>query len=107
MERKEFSLKTKNDALNRQENQCGSCGTPIYGLGYLGIEKHFYGEASEAHHMIHAQCNGSNDLSNCVILCKICHYNVHQGGNFRNHEKYLMSSAKDYPHFFGNLNRKS
>ena len=97
----EFDTKTKEMALARQKNRCASCGTPISALGYKGINNHQFGEQAEAHHMRHVQQGGTNNLNNCVILCKSCHYSAHEGGNYRNKASYLTSTEEDYPHFYG------
>jgi 5-methylcytosine-specific restriction endonuclease McrA len=84
MKRKgEFSLATQKLALARQKNLCASCGTPISELGQAGRAKHQYGEGVQAHHVKHIKFGGTNDVSNCVIICDACHYNVHEGGNYR------------------------
>ena len=65
------------------------------------MKTHKYGESAEAHHMRHVKHGGTNDLDNCVIICKSCHYSVHEGGNYRNKADYLVSFPEDYPHYDG------
>lgn len=98
--RQEFTDTTKQKALERQKNKCASCGTKISALGEAGKSSHRFGERTEAHHMKHCQQGGTSDLSNCVIICKACHYNVH-GGNYRNKDSHLETSSSDYFYFHG------
>lgn len=60
-----------------------------------------YGETTHAHHMKHCQQGGTNEASNCVLLCQSCHYIVHEGGNYRNKAVYLSSTPADYVYFYG------
>jgi 5-methylcytosine-specific restriction endonuclease McrA len=95
----EFSLAIQRSALVRQKFRCGSCGTPIRGLGNAGQAVHKYGEGAQAHHVKHIKLGGTDRLENCVILCQSCHYSAHEGGNYR-HGK-VEGKASDYPHFRG------
>lgn len=99
MARHEFTELTQLEALRRQGNRCGSCGEKISALGRPGQVDHKYGEIAHAHHMKHCQHGGTNDPSNCVVLCYSCHYSVHNGGAFRNKSRYLIGYASDYPFF--------
>src|SRR5262245_29112947 len=95
----EFSLQTKQRALLRQKNRCGSCGTRIAALGNSGRAEHQYGESAQAHHIEHIKSGGSNVVSNCVILCWSCHYSVHEGGNYR--FGTVVGTRSDFPHYSG------
>lgn len=79
----EFSHTTQQQALTRQKNRCGSCGTPIAFLGQAGKSTHKFGEGAQAHHIRHIKLGGTEALDNCVILCQSCHYSAHEGGNYR------------------------
>src|SRR4051794_34318896 len=79
----EFAKKTEKFALKRQKNRCACCGTTISKLGLAGAVDHRYGETAQAHHMLPIRVGGTNELSNCVILCQSCHYSAHEGGNYR------------------------
>ena len=101
MKRSEFSKSTKQQALLRQKKRCASCGQKITSLNQIGKRSHKYGEGAHAHHVKHCQHGGTNNLSNCVILCESCHYSVHEGGYYRNNSKYLIGKSSDYKHFNG------
>jgi 5-methylcytosine-specific restriction endonuclease McrA len=95
----EFTLPTMRLALARQKNHCASCGTIIHGLGESGRADHRFGEAVHAHHALHIKSGGDNSVSNCVIICQSCHYNAHEGGNYRTGT--VQGQPKDFPHFNG------
>ncbi len=95
----EFSLETRQRALIRQMNRCGSCGTRISALGGAGQAEHKYGESAQAHHIRHIKLCGSSVLDNCVILCWSCHYCVHEGGNYRG--GMVIGEPSDFPHLNG------
>lgn len=95
----EFSLQTKEEALARQGNRCGSCGKEISGLGREERLGHLYGEGAQAHHIRHVKQGGSAHKDNCVVLCQSCHYSAHEGGRYR--FSILCGSKGDYPHFNG------
>lgn len=92
-------MTTKRLALERQRKGCACCGEGISRLEGEGRIDHKYGEAARAHHVVHLQQGGSNDLANCVILCESCHYSAHEGGNFRS--KDVLASESDYLHYNG------
>ncbi len=100
MEREEFPESVKLQALIRQNYTCGSCGEKIESLRQIGQISHKYGEGARAHHMRHCQMGGTNDVSNCVIICEACHYSAHNGGDYRNKSSFLISSAPDYEFFY-------
>lgn len=93
----EFSTHTKEAALSRQGNLCGSCGTGISALGDAGRAEHKYGEGAQAHHIKHHKHGGDDAEYNCVILCWSCHYSVHEGGRYRTGS--VDGKPSDYPHF--------
>ena len=95
----EFSQMTKIMALKRQKNKCGSCGTRIHGIYKIDAAHHKFGEHAEAHHIRHVQQGGTNAVFNCIIICKACHYSVHEGGNYRS--KDILATQADFPHFNG------
>jgi 5-methylcytosine-specific restriction endonuclease McrA len=101
MIRNEFSVDTMQRALARQKYFCASCGEKIISLGKAASSYHKFGEIAQAHHMKHCQLGGSSDLSNCVILCYSCHYSVHNGGDYRNRARYLITVTSDYKYFTG------
>lgn len=62
--RQEFSANTKAKAFRRANERCEICTRKV-GLG---------GEPAEYdHHPVSADDGGSNDLSNCRVLCRECH----------------------------------
>ena len=95
----EFTRKTKALALARQKHLCASCGTPIAGLGRTDQALHKFGESAQAHHIKHVKVGGTNNISNCVVICGSCHYSVHEGGNFRFGS--VSGTAEDFPYFSG------
>jgi 5-methylcytosine-specific restriction endonuclease McrA len=95
----EFSLATKRKALERQKHRCASCGETITTLENHGRTAHRFGEAARAHHVLHIQQGGTNEVANCVILCESCHYSVHEGGFYRS--KAVIADKSDYPHYDG------
>jgi len=95
----EFTNSTLQFALMRQKNRCASCGTPILALGILGRAQHEFGEAAHGHHVRHVKWGGTNALDNCVILCTSCHYNSHEGGNYR--WGTVQGTPQDFPHYNG------
>jgi 5-methylcytosine-specific restriction endonuclease McrA len=86
-------------ALARQKYHCAACGARIHSLGELGRTDHRFGEAAHAHHVLHVKFGGDNSLQNCVIVCQACHYNAHEGGNFR--YGTVQGQVKDFPHYQG------
>jgi 5-methylcytosine-specific restriction endonuclease McrA len=95
----EFTGKTQELALLRQQNLCASCGTPIAAIGTAGRSKHKFGESAEAHHVKHAKFGGTNAVDNCVVICQACHYNVHEGGNYR--FGTVVGTPSDFPYYQG------
>jgi 5-methylcytosine-specific restriction endonuclease McrA len=95
----EFTRKTKELALARQKNLCASCGTPLAALGQAGQTAHKFGESAQAHHVKHVKLGGTNELSNCVVICWSCHYNVHEGGNYRFGS--VSGTREDFLYFSG------
>lgn len=83
----EFSAATIRAARVRQGDRCGSCGINLLVAG----------EIVNAHHIRHVKFGGTNDIANCVALCKPCHYSVHEGGNYR--YGTVIGQASDYPHY--------
>ena len=83
----------------RQQSVCASCGTPILNLGEAGRVIHKFGEGAQAHHVKHVKFGGTGDLSNCVILCNSCHYNAHEGGNYR--LGTVVGESADFPFYNG------
>lgn len=93
-----FSIQTKKNALLRQMNLCGSCGTNIHALGVQGKLKHEFGESAHAHHIRHVKFVGTNTVGNCIILCEACHYIVHEGGNYRHGT--VIGTPKDFLYYW-------
>jgi NAD(P)-dependent dehydrogenase (short-subunit alcohol dehydrogenase family) len=46
-----------------------------------------------------AALGGTNEPSNCVVVCWSCHYSVHEGGNYRFGS--VSGALKDFPYFGG------
>jgi 5-methylcytosine-specific restriction endonuclease McrA len=81
--RPSFTISTKRKALLRQKNKCAICGLATQTLGIACRGTHEDGDASQAHHIIHAKLGGNASVENCVIICSSCHYSDHEGGNYR------------------------
>jgi 5-methylcytosine-specific restriction endonuclease McrA len=97
----EFTRGIQELALGRQRNVCASCGTPISKLGEAGRANHKFGEGAQAHHIKHVKFGGSGDVSNCVVLCKSCHYSAHEGGNYR--FGTVVGETTDFPYYNGKV----
>ncbi len=69
----QFSHAVKNDALKRAGNRC-ECTRKT--CGHSG--RCHRTDNLEAHHV---NRNGGNVLSNCQILCHVCHTNTRSYGN--------------------------
>lgn len=95
----EFTRKTQELALLRQQNRCASCGTPILQIGDRGRARHKFGEGAQTHHIKHVKLGGTNDLANCAVLCWSCHYSVHEGGNYR--FGTVVGTSTDFPYYHG------
>jgi 5-methylcytosine-specific restriction protein A len=61
-DRQNFSQKTKLEAWRRSGGHCASCGKKIR-----------TGDGPEYDHRITCFNGGTNDISNCDVLCKPCH----------------------------------
>lgn len=106
-----FTTGMQQSALARQDFRCASCGTPVWGLGHSAREFHEFGEQAEAHHLIPHKKRGPNIVANCVIVCRSCHINAHQGGLWRDVSIYddlkmpmsekIATVAKEYPYYGG------
>jgi hypothetical protein len=77
-----FPKPVQKKALDRQRGRCASCLTPITKLGRSGAEQHDFGEGVEADHVTPHKLGGPLTTENCVILCRACHLNAHQGSRF-------------------------
>jgi 5-methylcytosine-specific restriction endonuclease McrA len=97
MARDEFSRTTQKDALARQRYRCASCGVHISCIGEAGRATHRFGEGAQAHHVVHAKFGGKGTLDNCVIICRACHYSVHEGGNYTHGT--VVGRRSDFPYF--------
>ena len=73
MKRREFSKETKRQALHRSGGLCEAMGK-VYGFepGKRCLAPLAYGVEFD-HYPIRAADGGSNELSNCVAVCKKCH----------------------------------
>jgi hypothetical protein len=110
--RSNFPRSMQREALKRQEGSCASCGEPITDIGEKGQSQHPFGERAEGHHLIphKSPMNGPISLENCVVLCRACHMNAHQGGHWRDTSIYndilplpmaerIARIAELYPHY--------
>jgi 5-methylcytosine-specific restriction endonuclease McrA len=97
--RKGFSRKSQELALERQQNLCAACGTPIRAIGKAGRLQHKFGEGAQAHHINPAKFGGTDKVANCVVICDACHYSVHEGGNYR--FGTVAGTSDDFPHYSG------
>ena len=107
-----FPRSVQEQAVNRQKNRCASCGIRLFGLGRSGAAQHKFGESAEAHHIIPHALGGPVTVENCVIICRACHLNAHQGGRFADTSIYddlksvpmaakILRIAPLYPHYRG------
>jgi len=80
--RREFLESTKREALRRQRFVCGACLESITDIGEKGAAQHRFGEGAQAHHVYPDNAGGPPTLQNCIILCRACHLNAHQGGGW-------------------------
>jgi hypothetical protein len=103
VKRDEFSSKTKEAALKRQDNRCASCGVWIRkpergGIGWVPV----FGEWTRAHHVVPAVSGGDASVANCVIICQACHYSAHGGGAYKKSKAIWMKGrSSDYPRYNG------
>jgi hypothetical protein len=107
-----FPTSIQKQALVRQKFHCGSCGTRISAVGEAGQAIHKFGERAEGHHVIPHKMGGPITVANCVVLCRACHLNAHQGGRWADVSIYadvasgpmpdrIAKIAKLYPHYSG------
>jgi len=98
--------------LARQKNRCASCYSVITEIGEKGMVDHKFGERAEGHHVIPHKLGGPITEPNCVVLCRACHLNAHQGGRWRDVSIYadvvglpmqrrIQRVAASYPHYKG------
>ena len=73
MRRKEFSIRTKREALERSGGRCEAIGT-VYGLS-VGARCNAPLNAGVEfdHYPVRAADGGENTLDNCVAVCRVCH----------------------------------
>jgi hypothetical protein len=109
---KRLPMSIQKQALDRQELRCASCGEHIPALGASGRHSHRFGEGAEGHHIIPHKLGGPVSLENCVVLCRACHLNAHQGGQWSDTSIYddilelpmseqIATIAAEYPHYHG------
>jgi hypothetical protein len=106
-----FPAGIQNQALARQKFRCASCGTSILVIGEGFRDGHLYGERAEGHHVIPHKMGGPITLENCVVICRSCHMNAHQGSRWRSISIYrdlrgsmaekIKQVADLYPHYRG------
>jgi hypothetical protein len=83
-----FPPSIQRNALGRQKHRCASCSTGISEIGQAGISTHLFGEGAQGHHVIPHKIGGQITVENCVVLCRSCHLNAHQGGRWRDASIY-------------------
>jgi 5-methylcytosine-specific restriction endonuclease McrA len=81
-----FRDTTKDEARFRQYGNCGLCGDN------LDWQEEF------AHHVHPDALGGSNDVENCVILCRPCHERAHCDGRFRSG---IVAPRRYFRHWYG------
>jgi hypothetical protein len=107
-----FPAQIQKQALVRQKLWCASCDSRITAVGEAGQAEHEFGERAEGHHVIPHKMHGPISVENCVIVCRSCHLNAHQGGRWRDVSIYrdvaklpmcekIAKVAVLYPHFNG------
>jgi HNH endonuclease len=107
-----FPASVQMQALARQKFHCASCRTRITAVGEAGQGIHKFGERAEGHHLIPHKMGGPITVDNCVVLCRACHLNAHQGGLWRDVSIYvdvakvpmpqrIAKIARLYPHYSG------
>lgn len=70
-------------ALLRQRHRCAGCGSWLDAIGEGARTGHQFGERAEGHHVIPHLKGGPITIENCVVICRACHLNSHQGGRWR------------------------
>lgn len=101
----DFPVSVQKAALRRQGFRCGLCGARIDALGKDGQLSNEFGEAGQAHHVLHVKFGGTKDLANCVVICSSCHFCVYEGGNYRH--GIVQGAAQDFPYWDGAEAEKS
>ena|ERR1700722_8131853 len=106
-----FPKGVQKQALARQRFRCASCKEPILDIGEGFKSGHRYGEGAEAHHVIPNKMGGPISVENCVVICRSCHMNAHQGSRWRDTSIYsdlrgsmiekIRKIASLYPHYNG------
>ena len=107
-----FPTAVQYAALRRQKHLCASCGCRIYDIGERRQADHRFGERAEAHHVIPHSMAGPLTVENCVVICRACHLNAHQGGRWSDLSIYadiaklplnekISRIASKYPHYHG------
>jgi 5-methylcytosine-specific restriction endonuclease McrA len=107
-----FPASIQRLALSRQSFRCASCGTMVIDIGEAGRANHTFDERAEGHHVIPHKMGGPITVENCVVLCRACHLNAHQGGRWRDVSIYadlarlsmdvrIARIASEYPHYRG------
>jgi len=74
--RQEFSRKTMLEAWRLADGRCVSCQKKIRP-----------GDGPEYDHRISCKKGGTNDLSNCDVLCRACHSKKTGGSDAKDHAK--------------------
>lgn len=112
MEHQNFPAIVQQAALGRQKHLCASCGCRIHDIGEHRKIDHHFGERAEAHHIIPHSIGGPLTVENCVVICRACHLNVHQGGRWSDNSIYgdlaklslnekIRRMASHYPYYKG------
>jgi 5-methylcytosine-specific restriction endonuclease McrA len=107
-----FPPNVQRKALARQKGVCASCKEAIKDIGEAGQREHQFGERAEGHHLIPHKMGGPISIENCVVLCRACHINAHQGGYWGDisiyhdivhlpMDKRIAKIARLYPHYYG------
>ncbi len=94
-----FSTAVRDEAFARQEGHCACCGEPLDD------------QMDHAHHVIPNQSGRAGEAGhawlaspdNCVVLCDLCHYRVHEDGRYRSG---AVAPPEYFPHSQGDGARR-
>jgi hypothetical protein len=87
-----FTEITKSSARFRQQGRCAVCDDNLNWL----IE--------HAHHIYPDSLGGIDHVDNCAIVCEICHWRVHNDGNYRS---LIVAPLSYFPYLNGKIKNEN